>query len=33
MSIQKKALQYLIAKQGSKGIEIHYHELKMAAYL
>ena len=33
MSIQKKALQYLIAKRGSKGIEIHYHELKMAEYL
>ena len=33
MSIQKKALQYLIAKQRRKGIEIHYHELKMAEYL
>ena len=33
MSIQKKALQYLIAKRGSKGIEIQYNELKMAEYL
>ena len=33
MSIQKKALQYLITKQRSKGTEIHYHELKMAEYL
>ena len=32
-SIKKKALEYLLEKQGSKGKEIKYEELKMAEYL
>ena len=32
-SILKKAFEYLMAKRGSKGQEIHYSELKMAEYL
>ena len=32
-AINKKALEYLLNKQGSKGKEIEYKELKMAEYL
>ena len=32
-AIQKRAFEYLISKQGSKGQEIRYTELKMAEYL
>ena len=32
-SIEKKALQYLLEKRGSKGSEIQYSNLKMAEYL
>ena len=32
-SISKRAFEYLIAKRGIKGQEIHYSELKMADYL
>ena len=32
-SIRKKALQYLVEKQGRKGKEIKYLSLKMAEYL
>ena len=32
-AINKKALEYLLNKQGSKGKEIEYKEMKMAEYL
>ena len=32
-AIQIKAFEYLLSKQGSKGQEIKYTELKMAEYL
>ena len=32
-SIEKKALQYLLEKRGSKGSEIQYSSMKMAEYL
>ena len=32
-AIQTRALEYLLNKQGSKGQEIEYKELKMAEYL
>merc|ERR1712105_196213 len=32
-SIQKKALEYLLQKQRSKGSEIYYEDLQMAEYL
>ena len=32
-SIDKKALEYLLAKRGSKGTEISYSSLKMQEYL
>ena len=32
-AIEKRALEYLLEKQGSKGKEIKYKELKMAKYL
>ena len=32
-AIQTRALEYLMSKQGSKGQEIKYTELKMAEYL